>query len=261
MRTRISAPLPHHRDRGGEVEQDVVVIAGIDGDPLLGAGLDDAAHHVERAVAVERRGLDRDRVVDPGEAPPEPGRQHPPADRRLEVEPDQRDLAGDQAAVLDQRVLRIAAHRAQAQQPRVVAEPGRDPRLGDRLAAAPGEPGDHRDRAVGPARGGLGGERQHRLVEPGLADGELGRMDADGEPAGAGVEVVAGERPLAPGIQPAPGVERQRMRRDHGAAADQRPHRRRNVVSREPHRRPIKPQREARVKRGGEALPSEPESD
>ena len=64
---------------------------------------DDAAHHVERAVAVERRDLDRHDVVDRREAGPEIGAEIEAADRRLQVEADQRDFLGDRPAVLDQR--------------------------------------------------------------------------------------------------------------------------------------------------------------
>ena len=65
-------------------------------------------------------------------------------------------------------------------------------------------------------------ELQHRPVEPGVADRELGGMHADREPAGAGVEIVARERALAAGVELAAGIERERMRRDHGALAQRR---------------------------------------
>ncbi len=81
------------RSRNGsqQVEHDVVVVAGVERDPIGGAGLDDAAHHVERAVAVERRDLDGDDVLDRREAPPErrPAarcRRPPAADRSRPAE-------------------------------------------------------------------------------------------------------------------------------------------------------------------------------
>ena len=60
-------------------------------------------------------------------------------------------------------------------------------------------------------------------------------MDADREPAGARVDVVAGEGPLPLRIKPAFGVERERMRRNHDAPGKRRPHRRRNVAPGEAH--------------------------
>ena len=51
-------------ERQREIEQDVVVIAGIERDAVERAGGRDAAQDVERAVAVERRDLDGDDVVD-----------------------------------------------------------------------------------------------------------------------------------------------------------------------------------------------------
>ena len=58
-------------ERQREIEQDVVVIAGIERDAVECAGGADAAQHVERAIAVERRDLDGDDIVDRGKAPPE----------------------------------------------------------------------------------------------------------------------------------------------------------------------------------------------
>ena len=227
--------VPPDRDGHREVEHDVVVVAGVDGDPVLRPRLHDAAHDVEGAVAVERRGLDGDRVVDPGEPPPEPGGERPAADRRLEVEPDQRDFVGDPAAMRDQLVFRSVPHRGEAEKPGVVAQRDRGLRLGGRLPGGPGETGDHGDGAVGPFLGRRRRELQHGFVEPRLADGELGRVDAHGEPARARVEIVAGERALPACIQPAVAIERQRMGRDDRAAPDEGLHVRRNVVSRQPH--------------------------
>ncbi len=51
-------------ERQREIEQDVIVIAGIERDAVERAGGGDAAQHVERAVAVERRDLDGDDIVD-----------------------------------------------------------------------------------------------------------------------------------------------------------------------------------------------------
>ena len=76
------------------------------------------------------------------------------------------------------------------------------------------------------------GKLQHRPVEPGLADRELRGVDADREPARAGIEIVAGQRPLPPRIELALGIERQRMRRNDDALAQQRQHLRRPVGAR-----------------------------
>ena len=235
MRTRTSSPRPPDCDRHREVEHDVVVVAGIDRDPVLRFRLHDAAHHVEGAIPVKRRRLDGDGVVDFGEAAPERSGKGTAADRRLEIEADQRNLIGDPSAMRGQRVLGIVLQRTEAQQPRVVAKPDRGFRFPDRLLRAPGEPGDHGDRAVGPLVGRLRPQSQHGLVESGLADGELCRVNAHREPARPGIEIVAGERALAPCIESAVPVEGQRMRRNDRAAPDKGPHFRRNVVSGQPH--------------------------
>ena len=110
MRTVVDAPFARHDERREQIEHDVVVVAGVERDAVGGAGLDHAAHDVEGAVAVERRDLDRDHVLDRREAAPERHRQHDAADGRLQVEADQRNLPRDRLRVRDQLVLARALH-------------------------------------------------------------------------------------------------------------------------------------------------------
>ena len=124
----------------------------------------------------------------------------------------------------DDFVLRSRFHRGEAEQSRVIADAARDLGLGDGLPGRAGEACDQRQRPLGPARRRLGGELQHRPVQADVADRELRGVDADREPAGAGVDVIARQRALMDGIEAAIGVERQRMRGDHRALGDQAPH-------------------------------------
>ncbi len=211
-------------ERRDQVEDDVVVVAAIERDAVGGAGLDHAAHDVEGAVAVERRDLDRDDVLDGREAAPERHRQHQPADGGLQIEADQRNLARDRLGVRDQLVLARALERGKRQEPRVVAEAARRLRLAHRLRRAAGETRDHDQRTARPLHSAAHREREHGLVEPDVADGELGGVHADGEAAGAGIEVVARQRPLATGVEPALRIERERVRGDHHAPAQGREH-------------------------------------
>ena len=85
------AGADHHRR--DEVGDDVIVVAGVERDAILGAGLGDAEGDVERAVAVERRHLDRHDIVDGRQSasrrratagcrrPPSAGRSRPAASR------------------------------------------------------------------------------------------------------------------------------------------------------------------------------------
>src|SRR5262249_10806011 len=103
-------------------------------------------------------------------------------------------------------------------------EGARGPRLLARLGGATDEPRDHDWRLARPFLGAAHGKLQHRLQERGIADGELGGVDADRESACAGVEIVAGERALAARVELAISVECERMRRYHHALAQRGEH-------------------------------------
>ena len=60
---------------------------------------------------------------------------------------------------------------------------------------------------------------QHRLVQTATRR-ELRGVHTHREAAGAGIGVIAGERALAAGVEPARGIERERMGGDHGAAPE-----------------------------------------
>ena len=137
-------------ERQHQVEQDVIVIAGIERDAVERAGRRHAAQHVERPVAVERRDLDGDDVVDRSEAAPEIGAEDDAADRRLQIEADQRDLARHRLAMRDDLVLGRRFHRGEAEQAGVVADAARGLRLGDGLRGRAGKPCDHRGWTFGP---------------------------------------------------------------------------------------------------------------
>jgi len=105
-----------------EIGDDGVVVAGVERDLSGASHLGDGAHDVERPVPIERRDLDRHGIRNRGQAMPEGAREHSPADRRLQVEADQRNLARDAVAVLDELGDRSVAKRAQREQSRVVPE-------------------------------------------------------------------------------------------------------------------------------------------
>ena len=143
------------------------------------------------------------------------------ADRRLQIEADQRHFLGDGGAMFDQLVLAGALQRGQRQQHGVVAQRPRGPRLLDGLRRLADRARDHHQRPVGPVARGLDGEFEHGAIETDLADRELGRMDADRESAGAGVDVVTADGALRLLVELALGIEGQRMRGDHRALAQQ----------------------------------------
>ena len=219
-----------HDHRRHQIGHDVIVVAGVEGDALLGMGGGNTEADVQRAVAVERRHLDRHDIVDRGEAGPEFARQLDPAHRRLQVEADQRHFLGDRGAMLDQLVLARTLQRRQRQQHGVITERARRSRFLDRLRRLADRARDHDQRPVGPVARRTDGEFEDRPIEPDLADGELRGMDAHRESAGTGVEVVAAQGALRRPVEVPVGVERQRVRGDDGALPQQGQDRRRKIA-------------------------------
>jgi hypothetical protein len=85
----------------------------------------------------------------------------------------------------------------------VIAEFDRDRGFSPSLCGSTDESGDHHERLFSPVSDRLDREPQHIFVKPGFADCELGRMDANGEAAGTGVDIIAAERSLPTGIETA----------------------------------------------------------
>jgi hypothetical protein len=170
----------------------VIVVAGVERDAILGVRGGDAEADVERAVAVERRHLDRHDIVDCREARPELARQLDAAHGRLQVEADQRHLRRDRGAMVDQLVLARTLQRSQRKQHRVIAERPRRARFLDRLRRLTNSARDHDQGPVGPVARRLDGEFEDGPVEPHLPDGELGGVHSHRQPAGSGVESSSG---------------------------------------------------------------------
>ena len=85
----------------------------------------------------------------------------------------------------------------------MIAEFDRDRGFSLSLCGSANETGDHHERVFSPVSGRLYGEPQHIFIKPGFADCELGRMDADGEAPGAGVDIIAAECSLPTDIETA----------------------------------------------------------
>ncbi len=150
----------------------MVVIAGIERDAVERARGGDPTQHVDGAITVERRDLDGDDIVDFGKPPPEIGAEDDAADRRLQIETDQRDFPRYRFAMGDDLVFGGGFHRGEAEQSCVVADAAGDLRLGDGLLRRTGEASDHRQRPFGPGRRGFRRQFQHGPVHSDVADCE-----------------------------------------------------------------------------------------
>src|SRR5687767_7660125 len=123
-------PMPqqptHHPDAAGpggeQVEQDIVVVAGIERDLPGAPGIRHRPHHVQGLIPIERGNLDRDDARQLDETPPEPIGEDSAAHRRLEIKAHQRDDLAHRAGVSNQpRVARIG-QGAESEQSQVVPE-------------------------------------------------------------------------------------------------------------------------------------------
>src|SRR5436305_7645194 len=92
-------------ERQREVEQDVIVIAGIERNAIERARSGYAAQHVQRAIAIKRSNLDGDDVVDLRKAAAELRAQYHAADRRLKIKSAARNFARHRLAMRDNLVF------------------------------------------------------------------------------------------------------------------------------------------------------------
>ena len=142
----------------------MIVIAGVQRHPLLGSRRSYAEHHVERAIAIERRDLDPYDILEGGKASPERAREINATDRKLQIEPDQRHLGCDSLAVLEEFILGRTFHRGERKENRVVAEIASDASLVRCLLGPANGPRDQEQWSITPARRLSCCELKHRLI-------------------------------------------------------------------------------------------------
>ena len=84
-----------------QIEHDVVIVARVERDVMDPPRFGHRSHNLQRLIAIERRYFDRDNVRNFNETPPEFQRQQPPARRRLQIKPKQREFPGNFLAMRD----------------------------------------------------------------------------------------------------------------------------------------------------------------
>ena len=194
-----------HGVRREQVAEDVIVVAGIQGD-VVAPRFADGTNDIECPIAIERRDLHGPEIRNVRQLTPERVVQHAATDGRLEVEPEERHHVGDRAAVREQLRCARARKRPETQETDVVPVGERDLRLGRRLRGRAGEARHHHEGAWMPCAkraDRLRRELEYRPIEAMVrfTDGELRRVDADGEPSRARVDVVARQRTLVALVQ------------------------------------------------------------
>jgi len=131
--------------------------------------------------------------------------------------------------VIEDDVIVLVTKRRETQQAGIVAERNRDLRLAHGLRRLSGHARDqHRPLFRAPVTDGPLRKAKYRLEQADgrIANGELRRVHADGDTAGAGVAVVTRERHLAALIERPVLGQCERMRGNHQAAEELTPQRR-----------------------------------
>ena len=122
----------------------------------------------------------------------------------------------DGLAMCDELIFAGVFHRGEAEQCGVVAEIAQQGGFADGLVGLADRAADADEFVLAIGRGigavhFLPGELQDGLEQAGLADFKLRGVDADGQSARAGGDVVAQERPLAALVELSGGIERERV--------------------------------------------------
>src|SRR5262249_20841447 len=94
-----------------QIDHDIIVVSGIESDLVRATRFSDGSDHIERLVAIEGGDFDGNDVWDFGETTPKTARQEAPAGRWLQVKTEERNLASDSLAVLDEFTIRCVPKR------------------------------------------------------------------------------------------------------------------------------------------------------
>src|SRR5207237_6634291 len=113
-----------------QVEEDVVVITGVESDFSSASGLGKRAHNLESLIAVEGRDLNGNNVFNLKKLTPEFVRKRAASDRWLKIETHDRDHAGNGAGVIEEFRDGGIAQLGEAQQNGVIAKFGGKLRFG-----------------------------------------------------------------------------------------------------------------------------------
>src|SRR5882724_11111820 len=199
--------------RSEQVHYDVVVVASVERD--FAAGFGDGADDVKSLVAIERSDFDGGDIFDFGEFSPEFVREDAAADGGLEIKADDGNNLCDGATVGEEDGVGCLRERGEAEEAGVVAKIGEECGFANGLRRVATDSADTDERNDAVAVGAVhffsseceGGFEEAELR---IANGELRGVNADGEAASAGGDVVARECALAAFVEATICVEGER---------------------------------------------------
>jgi len=140
--------VARNSERGHQIEHDVVIVSGIKANAILGARRNDATDHIQRAITVERRDLDRYDLLNFSETAPKVCRQRNAAYGGLQIKAEKRNAIGDRATMRDQFAFTGSFHCGQTQEPGMIAEISCDRGFALGLRGSPHKPGNEDERPL-----------------------------------------------------------------------------------------------------------------
>src|SRR6266851_9511462 len=96
-------PLAPEIKLAQQIKENMVIIAGVQGDLVGATRVRYRPHHIEGLIAVERRNLYGDNVLDFCQLAPKLVRQDASANTALQIKPDHRNNRGNRAGMIEQR--------------------------------------------------------------------------------------------------------------------------------------------------------------
>src|SRR6185437_1768381 len=105
-----------------QIDQDVVIVAGIKSDFVFAAGIEHGTDHVNSLIAIERRHFDGDDILDLDKFAPEAIRKDLSAGERLQIKADNRQNGSDSFSAIQMFVLSERLQTAHAEQRGIIAQ-------------------------------------------------------------------------------------------------------------------------------------------
>jgi len=207
------------RKRGKQIQNDAVIVAGIQRD--IASGFGDRANNIQGLIPIERGNFYRQDVFDPGESPPKGIGEQSSANRGLKIKADQREHASNFSAMGEQSFIIPVGYGAKTEQSGMVFEIAQKRRFSNGLTRFAAHAADAHERDCAlyvSAVHFFGSELQDRFEQTDLRlpNRKLSCVYSYGQAAGTGRRVVPSKSALSALVQASRWGKSKGMRGDYG---------------------------------------------